>query len=101
MTTLREAAQRALEALEYRDGDGADQWKADVITALRAALAGDALDRMADNARELGLNYDTAPPQRNPLTDDQLDDIVVAARRGNLYDLRIAIERANGIGGQE
>ena len=39
MTTLRTAAQQALEALEYRDGDGADQWKADVITALRAALA--------------------------------------------------------------
>lgn len=38
MTTLREAAEQALEALEYRDGDGADQWKADVITALRAAL---------------------------------------------------------------
>ena len=38
MTTLREAAQQALEALEYRDGDGADQWKADVIKALRAAL---------------------------------------------------------------
>ena len=39
MSALREAAQQALEALEYRDGDGADQWKADVITALRAALA--------------------------------------------------------------
>ena len=36
---LRKAAEQALEALEYRDGDGADQWKADVITTLRAALA--------------------------------------------------------------
>ena len=39
----------------------------------------------------------TTPPQRKPLTEDQLDDIAVAARRGNLYDLRIAIERAHGI----
>ena len=43
----------------------------------------------------------TTPPQRKPLTDDQLDDIAVAARRGNLYDLRIAIERAIKIGGKE
>ena len=56
----------------------------------------------------------TAPPQRpaepvtdkcicnhTPLTDDQLDDIAVAARRGNLYDLSIAIERALKIGGKE
>lgn len=39
MTDLRAAAQQALDALEYRDGDGADQWKTDVITTLRAALA--------------------------------------------------------------
>jgi hypothetical protein len=39
--------------------------------------------------------------QRKPLTDDQLDDIAVVARRGNLYDLRMAIERAHEIGGKE
>lgn len=38
-----------------------------------------------------------ADKQRKPLTDDQLDDIAVVARKGNLYDLRIAIERAHGI----
>ncbi len=34
-------------------------------------------------------------PQRNPwvsLTDDDLDDIATTAKRGNLYDLRLAIE---------
>ena len=44
---------------------------------------------------------ETAPPQRKPLTEDQLDDIAVVARRGNLYDLRMAIERAHEIGGKE
>jgi hypothetical protein len=39
----------------------------------------------------------TTPPQRKPLTDDQLDEIAVIARRGNLHDLRIAIEAAHGI----
>ena len=38
-----------------------------------------------------------APPQCKPLTDEQLDDIAVVARRGNLHDLRIAIEAAHGI----
>ncbi len=31
------------------------------------------------------------------LTDDQIDEIAVIARRGNLHDLRIAIEAAHGI----
>ena len=35
--------------------------------------------------------------QRKPLTDEQLDDIAVVARRGNLHDLRIAIEAAHNI----
>jgi hypothetical protein len=35
-----------------------------------------------------------APQQRKwqGLTDDQIDEIAVIARRGNLHDLRIAIE---------
>ncbi len=39
----------------------------EAITALRRALANEALDRMAENARELGLDYEpvyTAPPQQ-------------------------------------
>ena len=34
----------------------------------------------------------TAPPQRKPLTDEELYGIAVVARIGNLHDLRIAIE---------
>lgn len=69
-------------------------------------------DDEATEWRERWGHLFKAPPQRKPLTDkcicnhtpltdDQLDDIAVAARRGNLYDLRIAIERALKIGGKE
>jgi hypothetical protein len=35
----------------------------------------------------------TTPPQRKPLTDDDLSDIAdVATKTGNLYDLRLIIE---------
>jgi hypothetical protein len=38
-----------------------------------------------------------AQEQRKLLTDDQLDEIAVIARGGNLHDLRIAIEAAHNI----
>ena len=70
---MREAMKQALEGLEYIY-EGANKqgphtgisWrdvsnKAEpIITALRQALANEALDRMAENARELGLDYDPA-----------------------------------------
>ena len=56
MTTLREAAQQALEALE----DHAKQYPhmqkgytVDAITALRAALAEDAMQRLTDVQQEM------------------------------------------------
>lgn len=155
MTTLREAANQALEALELvTDLTNHDDEIYDAIDALKAALAEPTLTQqmtdagftprdnrltcdecggkftrqmlpihkcaaLADPVQEpvawigyingvandlafepFDLDSDvkkplfTAPPT---LTDDQLDDIAVAARRGNLYDLRIAIERAHGI----
>lgn len=33
---------------------------AEAITAIKAALANEALDKMAENARELGLDYEPA-----------------------------------------
>ena len=61
MNDLRETAKLALEALEYLavtaqhkvDDEVADQ----AIAALKRALANDAMDKMAENARELGLDY--------------------------------------------
>jgi hypothetical protein len=55
MTTLREAAQQALEALEYYEHRKLDWCYADeaAITALRAALAEEALQRLTDVHQEI------------------------------------------------
>jgi hypothetical protein len=58
---------QALEALEeahykmehYQDEEKREQ----AITALKQGIAQDALDWMAKNARELGLDYEPAPVQ--------------------------------------
>jgi hypothetical protein len=57
----KEAMKLALEALETSMYPQQKQLQA--ITALREALANEALDKMAENARELGLNYEPAQPQ--------------------------------------
>ena len=62
----REAMKQALEALEIEDlihryeKASTPEYIANAITALRQALANEALDRMAENARELGLDYEPA-----------------------------------------
>ena len=55
MTTLREAAQQALEALEYYEHRKLDWCYADeaAITALRAALTEEALQRLTDANQEI------------------------------------------------
>ena len=76
----KEALKLALEALEtpwnapYVDGcDLALGKKVKAITAIKEALANEALEKMAENARELGLDYE--PPQRTwvGLTDKEID----------------------------
>ena len=54
MTDLRNAAKLALEALEHDNPLG----RSATITVLKRALAEDAMDKMAENARELGLDYE-------------------------------------------
>jgi hypothetical protein len=58
--TQTEALKLALEALEmYREytpeGNGVAE---QAITAVKATLANEALERKAENARELGLDYE-------------------------------------------
>jgi len=56
MTTLREAAKQALEALEGWKDDAPSQWSTNdekLITALRAALAEEALQRLTDANQEI------------------------------------------------
>ena len=73
MSKQTEALKLALEALEYIHEGANNQgphtgisWRCvsnkaePAITAIREALADSALDRMAENARELGLDYE--PP---------------------------------------
>jgi hypothetical protein len=75
-----EALKLALEALELHGKQYPHMVKGyclDAITAIKQALsdathlADSALDRMAENARELGLDYESAPV---PLTDEQRTD---------------------------
>ena len=58
MSKKDEALKLALEALERHAELGL--LAGSTITAIREALADSALDRMAENARELGLDYE--PP---------------------------------------
>ena len=84
MSKQIEALKLALEALEYIHEGANNQgphtgisWRCvskkaePAITAIREALADSALDRMAENARELGLDYE--PAQQEPLELDPKD----------------------------
>jgi len=64
--TDKEALKLALEALELHGKQYPHMVKGyclDAITAIKQALADSALDRMAENARELGLDYGPAQEQ--------------------------------------
>ena len=128
MTTLREAAQRAMKSLEdaikmwteemeFRSCiDAADKWL-ESYAALREALAEPAAEplctaAMFDDAflAKSGLSPDTKlytqPPQRQPLTDAEIARVMqpfesVEPEHPFWVDVARAIERAHGIGGEE
>jgi hypothetical protein len=54
-----EALRLALKTLEYA-GPSWIEARQPAITAIKQALANEALDKMAENARELGLDYEPA-----------------------------------------
>jgi hypothetical protein len=62
------AVKQALEALEserdkyleWGDEDGAPEDVYEAITALQSIISQDALDKMAENARQVGLDYEPA-----------------------------------------
>lgn len=56
--TKNEALTQALETLEFYYYMNEEEADAKAITAIKEALAQEALDRKAENARELGLNYE-------------------------------------------
>jgi hypothetical protein len=113
MTDLRNAAQQALEALDWMNTvAGPHKPAADAIDALRAALAepqGEpcscvnpwAHDECTQAPGCKVLKKLTAPPQRQPLTDEQIAQIAstpCAVVGSYVYDFARAIERAHGIG---
>jgi len=63
--TKDEALRLALEALEAHADIGIKADKA--ITAIKAALANEALERKAENARELGLDYGPLEAKDEPV----------------------------------
>jgi hypothetical protein len=63
---MKEALQRALDALGPTPPECCGcqvEWQI-AITAIKEALANEALDKMAENARELGLDYE---PEQEPV----------------------------------
>ena len=60
MTDLHTAAKLALKVLLFHCGGNTEGAGKEAITALRQALANEALDKMAENAREIGLTYEPA-----------------------------------------
>ena len=145
----KEALKKALEALvlnnaEWKhlaDSGDSGYWSAEdqnhykqteqAIAAVQRALANEALDKMAENARELGLDYEpaqepvawakfsakgniidllnepdddytplyTTPPQRKPLTDEEIQNTLLGYRLVDAIDIARAIESAHGIKG--
>ena len=134
----KEALKLALEALEADELDMVDDGsgnmvfrKEQAITAIKEALANEALEKMAENARELGLDYEpeqepvgeivdaiegafkcsftkmlpvgtklyTTPPQRKPLTDEEIQNALLGYRLVDAIDITRAIEAAHGIKG--
>jgi hypothetical protein len=80
--TKDEALKLALEALEeahYKIAHKQDVVKREqAITAIKEALANEALDKMAENARELGLDYE---PAQEPVAWAKF------SAKGNIIDL--------------
>ena len=90
----KEALKLALECLDgvWR-GDYSGNAK-EVITAIKEALANEALEKMAENARELGLDYE--PPQRTwvGLTDEEIKRIGDLDLDSNYFGLWYDFARA-------
>ena len=136
--TKDEALRLAWDALE----DIGDEWgftsqrtvpkRKEAITAIKEALANEALEKMAENARELGLDYEppqepvgeivdaiegafkcsftkmlpvgtklyTTPPQRKPLTDEEIWEALGGIDCTRPMLIARAIEAAHGIKGE-
>ena len=128
----KEALKLALEALEMFCEHGAILRPIETRDAIKEALANEALEKMAENARELGLDYEpaqepvawakfsakgniidllsepdddytplyTTPPQRKPLTDEEIWEVLGGIDCTRPMLIARAIEAAHGIKGE-
>jgi hypothetical protein len=86
----RELLQQALDAILHlcshtRANQGYNAFLVDKsIEALEAELASQALDKKADNARELGLDYE--PPGTETDNADDIGRLIKVALRGRTHD---------------
>lgn len=106
MTDLEKAARQALEAFEYIEHNymslPAPATKA--ITSLRQALANEALDKMEENAKELGLDYDvksdhrlmTMPAQQEPVAKKKHEPKIDLGKYAGTYGGYITPEPSEG-----
>ena len=92
----KEALKLALEALEtpwnapYVDGcDLALGKKVKAITAIKEALVNEALEKMAENARELGLDYEPAQRTWVGLTDEEKNKMAFIAGSDKYWLIRL------------
>ena len=91
-----EALKLALEALENAEyGDYDKKELNEAITAIKEALANEALEKMAENARELGLGYE---PEQEPVEVDQAtmelaESVGLIGPTSRTHDLHQAIQR--------
>ncbi len=111
--TLREAAQRALEAIDralpYAPHCGEFDALADMADALRAALAEPVQEPYAwmavggsiwrHKTSEDDVPLFTAPPQRKPLTEEEIYAAIKGVDSLRAVEVARAVERAHGIGG--
>ena len=99
---LRQAAQRALKAME--DGeDRADMIEfSDALVALRAALAEPEQEPDGISWLKRDSGYFTAPTPRKPLTNEEIERACapLGAAMLSFTEVARAIERAHGIGEQ-
>jgi hypothetical protein len=98
--TKDEALKLALEAMEYADAclkkqlttKDKHEYAQDLLleagTAIKEALANEALEKMAENARELGLDYE---PERTwvGLTDEEQKTISDLASANDWHDFDV------------
>ena len=126
-----EALKLALEVMRNQGDVSVDEWIA-TEKAIKEALANEALEKMAENARELGLDYEpaqepvawakfsakgniidllsepdddytplyTTPPQRKPLTDEEIWEVLGGIDCTRPMLIARAIEAAHGIKGE-